>query len=119
MVFITTETWQKNGVEVIVFDNQKWLDEKHIEEKLKYSILANITIKYPEYLRKQRQELEGYIKQPCRRFLREDFAIQIIMDCRTTPAVNFKSRLGFNQHDAIMTQEQSMLTKIKSAFSTD
>ena len=41
------------------------------------------------------------------------------MDCRTTPAVNFKSRLGFNQHDAIMTQEQSMLTKIKSAFSTD
>ena len=35
MAFITTETWQKNGVEVIVFDNQKWLDEKHIEEKLK------------------------------------------------------------------------------------
>ena len=34
------------------------------------------------------------------------------MDCRTTPAVNFKSILRFNQHDPIMTQEQSVLSKI-------
>ena len=33
------------------------------------------------------------------------------MDCRTTPAVNFKIRLGFNQHDPIMIQEQSRLSK--------
>ena len=36
------------------------------------------------------------------------------LDCRTTPAVNFKTRLGFNHHDPIMTQEQSILTKIRS-----
>ena len=41
------------------------------------------------------------------------------MDCRTTPAVNFKTRLGFNQQDPIMTMEQSILTKINSAFSTE
>ena len=27
------------------------------------------------------------------------------MACRTTPAVNFKSKLGFNQYDPILTQE--------------
>ena len=39
------------------------------------------------------------------------------MDCRKTPAINFKTRLGFNQHDPIMTQEQS--TKIRSVFSIE
>ena len=34
------------------------------------------------------------------------------MDCRTTAAVNFKTRLGFKQHNPIMTQEQSILSKI-------
>ena len=41
------------------------------------------------------------------------------MDCRTTPAVDFKSRLAFNQHDPIMTQEQSVLSKIKTIFSAE
>ena len=27
------------------------------------------------------------------------------MHCRTTPAVNFKTKLRFRQHDPIMTQE--------------
>ena len=41
------------------------------------------------------------------------------MHCRTTPAVNFKTRLGFNQHDPIMTQEQSILLKIVTLFATE
>ena len=41
------------------------------------------------------------------------------MDCRTTPTVNFKTRLGFNQYDPIITQEQSILSKIMRAFSTE
>ena len=48
--------------------------------------------------------------------LREDFAIQVTLDCRTTPVVNLKTRLGFNQHEPIMTQERSILTKIGSIF---
>ena len=38
------------------------------------------------------------------------------MDCRTTPAVNFRTRLGFSQHDPIMTQRQLALTKVMTVF---
>ena len=38
------------------------------------------------------------------------------MDCRATPAVNFRTRLGLRQHDLIMTQKQSALTKIMTVF---
>ena len=31
------------------------------------------------------------------------------MDCTKTTAVNFKIKLGFNQNDPIMTQEQSIV----------
>ena len=41
------------------------------------------------------------------------------MDCRTTPAVNFKAQLGFSQHDPIMTQEQSILSKIIALFAAE
>ena len=120
MVFITADTWQKNVTEVIVLDKIKWLNETNIEEQLGYSKLRNITLQHPKHLRKQRQELlQECVKQLCRRFLREDFAIETIMDCRTTPSINFKTRLGFNQQDPVITQEQSVLTKIKTAFSTE
>ena len=39
-----------------------------------------------------------------------------MMYCKTTPAVNFKTKLEFNQHDPIMTQEQSLLSKIVTLF---
>ena len=51
--------------------------------------------------------------------MKEEFAIQIIMDCRAAPAVYFKIKLGFNQYDPIMTQEQSVLSKIKTIFSAE
>ena len=105
---------------MIVFDKEKWLNEKHVEEQLRHSHLSYITRQYPLELRKQRQELQncgGY--QPCRKHLREDFAIQVILDCRTPFGVDSKSRLGFNQYDPIMTQEQSILSKIKTTFSAE
>ena len=71
-------------------------------------------------LKKQRQELQYCSNyQPCRRFLEEDSAIQIIMDCRATPAVNFNTKLGFNQHDQIMAQEQSVLSRIVTLFAAE
>ena len=73
-----------------------WLKEKYIEEQSQHSNLAAITLQYSSELRKQRQELQNCGKhQLCRRFLEEGFAMQIIMDCRTAPAVDFKTRLGF------------------------
>ena len=120
MVDIKKETWEKTGVEVIIFNGKKWLNEKQIENQLERSNLPSVTLQYSSGLRKQRQELQHCgNKQPCRRFLKEDFAIQIIMDCRTTHAVNFKTRLVFKQHDPIMRQEQSTLSKIKAIFSAE
>ena len=104
MVEIIKGTWGKNGVEVIAFNDKKCLNEANIIDQLKHSNLAAFTLQYSSELRKQRQELQGCGNyQPCRRFLEEDFAIQIIMDCRTTPAINLRTKLGFNQHDPIMT----------------
>ena len=109
----------KNGAEVIIFNGKKWLNEKHIEKQMGHSALRDITNQYPPEFKKQRHELQDCSKQPCRKSLKEDFAIQIIMDCRTTPAVKFKTKLGFNQYDPIMTQELSVLSKIKTIFSAE
>ena len=38
------------------------------------------------------------------------------MDCRTTSAHKFRTRLGFKQYDVILAKEQSVLTKIMSSF---
>ena len=38
------------------------------------------------------------------------------MDCRTTSAHKFRTRLGFKQYDVILTKEQSVLTRIMSSF---
>ena len=120
MIKTSAETWGKNGVEVIIFNGKKLLNEEDIETQLEHSNLAAVTLQYSPELRKQRQGLKDYCNyQPCRKFLEENFAIQIIVDCRTTPAVNFKTKLGFNQHDPIMTQEQSILSKIVTLFSAE
>ena len=119
MVKITKKIWEKNGVEGIKFNKEKWVNEKDIETQLEHSNLREATSKYPLNLRKQRQELRNCDKQPCRRFLRDAFAVQIIMDCGIIPAVSFNTRLGFNQRDPIMTQEQSVLSKITTLFSAE
>ena len=98
----------KNGVEVMIFNDKKWLNEKPIEKQMGHSALRNITNQYPLEFRKQRQELQDCCKKPCRTFIKENFAVQIIMDCRTTPALYCKTKLGFNQYDPIMTPEQSV-----------
>ena len=41
------------------------------------------------------------------------------MDCRTISAAELKKKKGFNQYGSIMTQEQSMLSKILEVFSTE
>ena len=44
------------------------------------------------------------------------------MGCRTTSAVNFRIKLGlgfYDQHDPIMTQEQSILSKIGTVFAVE
>ena len=109
-----------NCVEGIVFEGKKCLNEKHIEEQLEHSNFQAATLQYPPKLRKQRQKLQNCGNyQPCRKSLEEGFAKQVIIDCRTTPAVDFKAKSGFRQHDPIMTQDQSVLTKIMTVFAAE
>ena len=91
---------------------KKWLNETNIKDQLKHSIFAAVTLQYSSELRKQKQDLQDCVNhQPSRRFLEEDFPMQIIIDCSTTQAVDFETKLGFKQHDPIMNQEQSILLK--------
>ena len=40
----------------------------------------------------------------------------MLKDCRTISADKFRTRLGFKQYDVILTEEQSVLTKIMCSF---
>ena len=55
---ISRETWRENGVEVIVFNDKKWLNETNIKKQLGHANLAAVTLQYPSKYRKQRQELQ-------------------------------------------------------------
>ena len=85
MFNITKKTLGNNGIEVIVDSvNALWLNKKNIEEKLGHKNLPAITNKYHKIYKKCRYELVNkLIKQSNRRFLHIDFALKIIMDCRT------------------------------------
>ena len=103
---------EKNGAEAV--------DENGESEQLEHACLQVITNKYPSKYRIQKKELVNCGNyQPCRIFLKEKIVIKVIMDCRTTTSVEFRTRIGFNQHDPIMTKEQSVLTKIMRVFSNE
>ena len=61
----------------------------------------------PSKFRRKRYEIqdcEDY--QPCRMFLKEELAVTIMMETRTTKAVEFKAKFKINQHKPISTTEQ-------------
>ena len=54
MFNITKETWENNGIEVIVDSvNALWLNEKNIEEKLDHKDLPLVTNKYNKIYKKK------------------------------------------------------------------
>ena len=118
MFNITKETLENNGIEVIVDSvNALWLNEKNIEEKLGHKNLPVVTNKYNKIYKKRRYELvDKPIKQSNRRFLDNDLALKIIMDCRTDKSSSLKKKLGFELRDLINTKEQTIINLIKYIF---
>ena len=49
-------------------------------------------------------------------FLKEELAITIMMDTRTTKAVEFRARFKINEHNIILTKKQSIGSKIVKAW---
>ena len=92
VVVITKETFENSDIEAIIDGvNTLWLNERHIEKKLGHKNLPSITNKCNEIYKKRRCELVNEpIKQPNRRFLRNDLALKIIMNCRTDESCNLK-----------------------------
>ena len=92
MIDITKKTLENNGTEVIVGSvNTLWLNEKNIEEKLGHKNLPVVTNKYNKIYKKRRYELvDKPIKQSNRRFLHNDLALKVIMDCRTDKSCSLK-----------------------------
>ena len=92
MIDITKKTLENNGTEVIVGSvNTLWLNEKNIEEKLGHRNLSAVTNWRNKIYKKRRYELvDKPIKQSNRRFLDNDLALKIIMDCRTDKSCSLK-----------------------------
>ena len=118
MVDISKKTYENNGIEVIVDGiGTLWLNEKHVEEKLRHKNLPFITNKYDLVYKKHRHELvEKPKKQHNRRFLRSDLAVKVIMDCRTDESCNPKRNLEFRLHDVINTKEKTVINSKKDSF---
>ena len=92
IINITKKTLENNGIEVIVDGvNTLWLNEKNIEEKLGHKNLPVITNKHDKIYKKCRHGLvDKPVKQSNRRFLHNDLALKIIMDCRTDKSCSLK-----------------------------
>ena len=92
----------------------KW---KNIEEKLGHKNLAAVTNRYNKIYKKRRYELvDKPVTQSNRRFLHNDLALEIIMNCRTDESCSLKKKLGFKLHDVINTKEQTIINSIKDTF---
>ena len=103
MVDIRRKMYDRNDIETIADnDGILQLNEKHIEKGLGPKELRKITIKYHSDHPKHRYELvEEPKKQVNRIFIDKKLTIKVIMNCRTTSAHKFRTRLGFKQYDVI------------------
>ena len=118
MVNITKETSEENDIEAIVHKNgELWLNEKHLEQKMRHSNLPFVTNKYDPIYKKCRFELVEEPKyRSCRRFIRNDLAEQLVKTLKT-PNVNALRRgLKFNVTDVFDIKQQSITEKIKEIF---
>ena len=116
---ITKKALENNGIEVIVDSvNTLWLNEKNIEEKLGHRNLSAVTNWRNKIYKKRRYELvDKPIKQSNRRFLHNDLALKIIIDCRTDKSCSLKKIIKL--HDVINTKEQKIINSIKDTFEAE
>ena len=73
-------------------------------------------MKYLSDHEKQRYELIDEQKKQPRIFIDKTLATKLIMDCRAISAHKCRTRLKFKQHDVILTEKQSVMTKIVSSL---
>ena len=131
MIEISAKTFAKNCVYNII-DKGKllWLTNKDIGEKLGVENIYDLIDKEM----KGRFETRNPTDEQTREYKRhgselidgekftctpEDIIITIIMHCGGTKTTDSRADLGFNQHDLVMSKEQSVTTKIIKLFSNE
>ena len=96
MADISRKTYEGNSIQT-----------ESLEESLDHKNVRKITEKCYSGQRKYKSELvEEPKKQINRISIDKKLAIQVIMDCRTTSAHKFRTRLAFKQYHVILTKEQ-------------
>ena len=95
MVNITKEEYEVSSIEVITDKlGELWLNERHVQQQLGHKNLPALTNKYDEGYKKCRCEvIDGPIKQSHGRFICNNLALKVIMDCRTYESSQKKYRI--------------------------
>ena len=130
---ISAETYAKNSILKII-DKEKmlWLRNKDMGEKLGVKSIYDLIDKKIKRRYKSRNLTNEQNRENKRygselfdgeKFMQthENIIMSTIMHCRvsTIEAIEFKTRLRFNQHDLIMRKEQSVLTTIRKVFANE
>ena len=95
------------------------INERNLETAVGCNNLAgNKTRYYSNEFRKKRDKIQDCKDfQPCRKFIVEELAIQLIVETKRVKAAELKTKLGFNQINPIMSKEGSVGLRLKKAFS--
>ena len=122
--FIYVNSTQKNNKSVL------WIEMYDILDKLGVKNMPDLTITEFEDIYNTKSLTKNKIKK-CKRYgksfidglvgiyIRESFALRILMNCQVPTAVEFITKLGLKYHDVVMTKEQSVLTKAKKLFTRE
>ena len=110
MVEIRAETWKKCGIETAIFNNltknkkELWLKTHDILVELGVKNMSDLAIKEIEGIyNKKRSNITTQEKEKYKVWFEDGFlyilsnpGLKIIMDCRASTAIEFRSKLGFN-----------------------
>ena len=93
-MLIDKNLWEDNGVEVIEYENYLWLNERNLGKSAGYCEIRFLSVKCHDKLIKQRKEnSENCKKQCCRKFIREDLAVYLLLHINRVPSViKFRSK---------------------------
>ena len=113
----TAKAWRKNGIEVIEYCGEIWINQKHLEKKLDIANIADRTQYYSSEFKKMRCEIQECGKyQPYRIFIENTLAVEITMNSVKTQAAIFREKFGVNQHDKVLRKQQSLVLRLKISF---
>ena len=89
--------------------------DKEIKGKFQTRNLTN------EQIREYKRHLSELSDGKNFMYIHEGSIMNITICCRvsTLEAIKFRSKLGFKQHDIILTKEQSVISKLTKLFSNE